>query len=610
MKGLLRMVSVRGALLVAALLSPCGDAAPTARYVVSPQVPEAVFVEISPWAVDDAVVSVSLVDGTETPASTQRVEQVVLSRRDESLLIHASGFGADHSPAARLWVSAGKGRHVSLPAPPRFADRQYFDILLLVDDSHSMRKTDPERRRVDAIKTFAARAAGHPRVRTLAIAAFTYDAKLLLPPTSSHALPPLDGILEGLKAGGRTDMDAGLALAIRTLQGTSASRKVIVVLSDGKDAPGRYEETHEHCRRLGMAVHTIGLSELADVAMLSRIAKQTGGAFHRAATAADLDAAFSAVAEALERPVLVDEVQVVAGEGAAPELVLDRQLRGAFVTACASEGAQLVLVSPSEGATESGGDVFRLKGARRLRVPLQVGMWPVALAAQGDLPGAAVVRLYGNSKVHLLPFPVTRLKDGRLRVEVLVKRVCGVGVRRVGATLRWPGGERVLALRDDGEAPDGVAGDGLYGGNLELPSAQVGPLVLSLRAVLDDEVGGGTISRMVVSEIEHRADGVVQPVRRVDGALRRTIAEMFDLMYEAKGIGLAANQVDLPLRLFVINPKSDPDEKDQEQVFRFFHDDTDRGISGPSPAFLSFKEVAEFLLWLQDRKVWNLILML
>ena len=33
---------------------------------------------------------------------------------------------------------------------------------------------------------------------------------------------------------------------------------------------------------------------------------------------------------------------------------------------------------------------------------------------------------------------------------------------------------------------------------------------------------------------------------------------MFDLMYEAKGIGLAANQVDLPYRLFVLNLDSDP----------------------------------------------------
>jgi peptide deformylase len=46
---------------------------------------------------------------------------------------------------------------------------------------------------------------------------------------------------------------------------------------------------------------------------------------------------------------------------------------------------------------------------------------------------------------------------------------------------------------------------------------------------------------------------VSKPLRRVDADLRKTIGEMFDLMYEAKGIGLAANQVDLPLRLFIVN---------------------------------------------------------
>ena len=44
-----------------------------------------------------------------------------------------------------------------------------------------------------------------------------------------------------------------------------------------------------------------------------------------------------------------------------------------------------------------------------------------------------------------------------------------------------------------------------------------------------------------------------QPVRRVDAELRDSIRTMFELMYEAQGIGLAANQVDLPLRLFVVN---------------------------------------------------------
>ncbi len=57
-----------------------------------------------------------------------------------------------------------------------------------------------------------------------------------------------------------------------------------------------------------------------------------------------------------------------------------------------------------------------------------------------------------------------------------------------------------------------------------------------------------------------------KPVTRVDAQLKQTVNEMFQLMYKAKGIGLAANQVDLPLRLFVINLSGDPDEG-EERVF-------------------------------------------
>ena len=57
-----------------------------------------------------------------------------------------------------------------------------------------------------------------------------------------------------------------------------------------------------------------------------------------------------------------------------------------------------------------------------------------------------------------------------------------------------------------------------------------------------------------------------QPVRRVDAELRRIVREMFDLMYEARGVGLAANQVDLPIRLFVMNLEANPEEG-EELVF-------------------------------------------
>jgi peptide deformylase len=42
---------------------------------------------------------------------------------------------------------------------------------------------------------------------------------------------------------------------------------------------------------------------------------------------------------------------------------------------------------------------------------------------------------------------------------------------------------------------------------------------------------------------------------------------MFALMYAHEGVGLAANQVDLPFRLFIANVEGDPAVKEAEQVF-------------------------------------------
>lgn len=58
-----------------------------------------------------------------------------------------------------------------------------------------------------------------------------------------------------------------------------------------------------------------------------------------------------------------------------------------------------------------------------------------------------------------------------------------------------------------------------------------------------------------------------KPVLEITPQFQDTVREMFSLMYEAKGIGLAANQVALPYRVFVVNITADPDEKDEEHVF-------------------------------------------
>src|SRR5437016_5349208 len=58
-----------------------------------------------------------------------------------------------------------------------------------------------------------------------------------------------------------------------------------------------------------------------------------------------------------------------------------------------------------------------------------------------------------------------------------------------------------------------------------------------------------------------------KPIQEINDDLRRIVAEMFDLMYAAEGIGLAANQVGLPYRLFVLNLTGKKEETDQEHVF-------------------------------------------
>lgn len=58
-----------------------------------------------------------------------------------------------------------------------------------------------------------------------------------------------------------------------------------------------------------------------------------------------------------------------------------------------------------------------------------------------------------------------------------------------------------------------------------------------------------------------------KPLLRVDSELKKMIHQMFDLMYSHEGVGLAANQVDLPYRLFVMNVKADPAAKEEEHAF-------------------------------------------
>ncbi|NBS66754.1 MAG: peptide deformylase, partial [Betaproteobacteria bacterium] len=61
-----------------------------------------------------------------------------------------------------------------------------------------------------------------------------------------------------------------------------------------------------------------------------------------------------------------------------------------------------------------------------------------------------------------------------------------------------------------------------------------------------------------------RLQQVAAPVERVDDAIRELVGDMAQTMYEAPGIGLAATQIDVHLRVIVIDLS---EKRDALQVF-------------------------------------------
>lgn len=71
---------------------------------------------------------------------------------------------------------------------------------------------------------------------------------------------------------------------------------------------------------------------------------------------------------------------------------------------------------------------------------------------------------------------------------------------------------------------------------------------------MDSATNPASIGPLTLVEYPHPALlRRTRPVTRLDAGLREAVAQMFDIMYESQGIGLAANQVALPYRLFVVN---------------------------------------------------------
>lgn len=72
--------------------------------------------------------------------------------------------------------------------------------------------------------------------------------------------------------------------------------------------------------------------------------------------------------------------------------------------------------------------------------------------------------------------------------------------------------------------------------------------------------------RDIITIPDPRLKLVSEPVTKVDGEIRKLVADMFDTMYDAPGIGLAAIQIGVPKRILTI----DLAKKDEPKAQRVF----------------------------------------
>ncbi|NLF85478.1 MAG: VWA domain-containing protein, partial [Lentisphaerae bacterium] len=461
----------RLALLLAAALAACLSRA--ADYV--PDGESGGFIRLAAGECDSAdAFTVSLAKG-DAPAAAAIRPQTLFARRDGGgWILYAGGWPEDLDGTYDLLVRCGEAADARLVRLPGVLHRRTrrMDVALLLDDSHSMRTTDPQRLRVAAARLFAQMAGLRGHIETLTLVAFNRRARLLLPPTPPGDTAAVDAALARLDASGATDLDSAFALAYAELDRLPPSRKIAVVLSDGRDEPGSYTFGHRRFAARQWPVHTIGLSDDIDEEALRMIAASTGGAYHRARNTEALARIFRDLAAALQASVTVGEWNLKGGGEAAFPVDDTLRLLSLALLDRADTPSACALQSP-DGKAHALSSAWAADAFADLFAPA-AGQWKVQ-----SISGEALLSVTGSSSLELVPFPVTRPAEAGKPVPVAAFVLDGNRLIQLPEIVAQLPDGIAVTLCDDGLNADGTAGDGIFGAYLTLKDPEQTRLAFS-----------------------------------------------------------------------------------------------------------------------------------
>ena len=197
-----------------------------------------------------------------------------------------------------------------------------LDVFLVVDNSGSMRPTDPNFSLPNALSAFTGRL---PVNSQLGIIIFDKNVKIPLELTQTASGKFKSEVGDALRKlsykGSQSDLAGGGERAIYELrqQGRSDARRAIVFVTDGvldlgsKTATAvktRWlrEDLALEAKRLGITLFVVTMSQAADYQLAQTLARTTGGEYYRALTRADLPFAFAQVNDRLKGMLAPAEV--------------------------------------------------------------------------------------------------------------------------------------------------------------------------------------------------------------------------------------------------------------------------------------------------------------
>jgi len=205
-------------------------------------------------------------------------------------------------------------------------------------------------RKVDIGKEAILRAAAAMTARDqLGVVAFDESAHWVVQTQPLGGIADLRGAIGGIQPLGQTNIFSGLDQAVQSLEKTTATRRHIILLTDGWSTSGQYDAIIARMKAAGITLSTVGAGGGANP-FLAKLAQQGGGRFYPAVNPASIPDIFlketqqvagQQIVEEPFHPILTTQSPILRGIDALPQLL-------GYNGTTAKSAAQTVLVTPRD----------------------------------------------------------------------------------------------------------------------------------------------------------------------------------------------------------------------------------------------------------------------